>query len=134
MNLPLNLFFRRIAALLGVSVLLLTTDGALAANATISGRLVKGGITFNYSEVKYGANGKGARGIRIYISGGHDQSYKFNPNPHNNPSYNSDPGSFYLEAANALADAYLAKHPNPGFPRYGFTSTIKDIKYIYEQR
>ena len=134
MHPPLHFLFRRVAALLAVSTLALTAGGALAAN--ISGSLPNykdSGITFNYVEQKSGGSGPGARGIRIYIAGGRDQSYKFSPNPHDDPWYNKNQAKFYRQAAEALADAYLAKKPNPAFPRYDFKSMINGIEYSYNQ-
>ncbi|AUH01005.1 hypothetical protein PCO86_12730 [Pectobacteriaceae bacterium CE70] len=114
-------------------VLLVTSASALAAN--VSGTLTnyKGsGTNFTYVEQKYGGAGAGPRGIRI-MSGTRDQTYKFSPNPHDDRWYNKNQTAFYKQAAEALADAYLAKTTNPMFPRYGFKSTIGNVEYTYNQ-
>ncbi|MFJ5339085.1 hypothetical protein ACIPSD_08195 [Pectobacterium sp. CHL-2024] len=125
----INTLLQRSIAASAFLFLTFTADNAFAAD--VKGTLKNyqnSGVDFNYAEQKYGTN----RGIRI-MAGTRDQTYKFSPNPHNDPWYNKNQEKFYQTAAEALADSYLASQQRI-FPRYGFKSIINKIEYTYGER
>jgi len=112
---------------------LIHVQPASGAANTIDGNVQKSNTNFHYIEQKYGNQGGGNRGIRIYLpGGGRDQTYKFSPNPHNDKWYNKNQSSFYRQSAEGLADYYLG-HQNR-FPRYDtFKETIHGVQYTLGQ-
>ncbi|UKE82891.1 hypothetical protein PJ912_17485 [Pectobacterium colocasium] len=129
MHKNINTLLQRSIAASAFLFLTFTADNAFAVD--VKGKFTKGGVDFTYAEQKYGS-GAGNRGIRI-MAATRDQTYKFSPNPHDDPWYNKNQEKFYRTAAEALADSYLAS-PQKIFPRYGFKSTINKIEYTYGER
>jgi hypothetical protein len=88
-------------------------------------------IAFHFAEASIG-NGK-SRGITIKATASPKpaQTYKLEPNPHNDPWYNKNQGKFYTEAATELAKLYVASSKdNPSFPRYDAKKIkINNIEY-----
>jgi hypothetical protein len=88
---------------------------------------------FNYREESWSLN----RGITITTKGEDNldrppQTYKFDPNPHNDPWYNKNQPKFYKEAATQIGQYFNKKG---SFPRYGTASvTINGIPYKLNQR
>ncbi|MFJ5318192.1 hypothetical protein [Pectobacterium versatile] len=122
----INTLLQRSIAASAFLFLTFTADNAFAAD--VKGKFNKDGVEFTYAEQKYGTN----RGIRI-MAVTRDQTYKFTPNPHDDPWYNKNQEKFYRTAAEALADSYLASQQKI-FPRYGFKSIINKIEYTYGER
>jgi hypothetical protein len=89
-------------------------------------------VDFHFAEATIG--GGKTRGITIKASKSPKpaQTYKFEPNPHDDPWYNKNQGKFYAEAATELAKLYVASSKdNPSFPRYD-AKKIKVNKIEYK--
>jgi hypothetical protein len=88
---------------------------------------------FNYREESWSLN----RGITITTKGEDNldrppQTYKFNPNPHDDPWYNKNQKKFYEEAANQIGQYFNKKG---SFPRYDTELvTIHNISYKLNRR
>jgi len=83
------------------------------------GDIIQGGVEFHFLEAAMG-NGRN-RGITIKAKKSLKpaQTYRFDPNPHDDPWYNKNQGKFYHAVAIELAKLYVASNAaNPSFPRY----------------
>lgn len=86
--------------------------------------------SFHYQEESWSQN----RGITIKLNGSTrpSQTYKFDPNPHNDPWYNKNQAKFYNQAAQQIGQ-YFNKRGS--FPRYGTESiTVNGIDYKLNSR
>ncbi|QSJ18880.1 hypothetical protein JYQ62_09070 [Nostoc sp. UHCC 0702] len=86
--------------------------------------------SFYYQEESWSKN----RGITIKLNNSTrpSQTYKFDPNPHNDPWYNKNQPKFYRDAAQQIGEYFNRRG---SFPRYGQASvTINGINYKLNQR
>ncbi|NUM37075.1 MAG: hypothetical protein HUU50_21240 [Candidatus Brocadiae bacterium] len=106
---------------------------ASAGNETIKDKVEVKGVTFEYSEVKYGSSGAGQRGIKIWRKGvaKDDNSYKFSPNPHDNKKkYPKHAEAFYKAAATAIGTFVTNKDNKNKYPAPGkLKFTWESVEY-----
>jgi hypothetical protein len=91
--------------------------------------LTIGQVTFVFGEASYGGKG---RAISIHRAGVADDRhvYSFNPNPHDDRSYNKNAPLWYLAAANQIAQAVVIT----GWPNDGHVITVEEIDYTLTLR
>ncbi len=88
-----------------------------------------GDRTFKYAEVRYGKNGPGNRGIRIWEDGVQgDHEYRLDPNPHLSHGYEKNKPLFYLQLAQAVADDVVA---GGAWPAFGTTFHVEQADEDY---
>ena len=94
--------------------------------------VVIGTRAFKYAEVKYGKEGGGNRGIRIWESGVQgDHEYKFSPNPHGT-AYDKKQAQYYLQVATAIAQDVVTNGAWPAFNTAYFIAVVQDDVTLVE--
>lgn len=74
----------------------------------LSGSTSVSGFSVDYHEIKQNPGG-GPRGLGVALKGHAGSKFKFypiNPNPHDNPSYNSNQAKFYADAAKHVVQGF----------------------------